>query len=95
MDPTARLVAAGLFFVTVLLSGIWLSRKGRPLNMVLSAVHKLVSLATGIYLLMVIYQRSRVVPLGSAEWSAITPLGVDRMEMPRPLLTRGRFFTAT
>src|SRR6185437_4795286 len=28
-----------------------------------------------------------------ASWSAITPLGVDRMAMPRPLLTRGSAFT--
>src|SRR6185503_15775220 len=30
-----------------------------------------------------------------ASWSAMTPFGVDRMAMPRPLLTRGRLRTAT
>src|SRR5262249_20957747 len=30
-----------------------------------------------------------------ASWSAITPLGVDKIATPRPLLMRGRLRTAT
>ena len=47
MNITVRAVVAGLFFLFVLLSGIWLSRKGRPLNVGISTVHKLISLAAG------------------------------------------------
>lgn len=76
MDTTAKAIIAGLFFLLVFLSGIWLSRKGRPLNAAISAVHKLVSLAAGIFLLMTIYQRNQVLPLGATEWIAIVVTGL-------------------
>jgi hypothetical protein len=65
-----------LFFLFVFLSGIWLSRTGRPLNVVISTIHKLVSLAAGIFLLVTIYQRSQVVPLNGIEWIAIVVTGL-------------------
>jgi hypothetical protein len=74
LQPTV--VATGLFFLFVLLSGIWLSRTGRPLNVVISTIHKLISLATGVYLIVTIYQENKVAPLGRAEWSAIVVTGL-------------------
>jgi hypothetical protein len=71
MNITVRAIAAGLLFLFVFLSGIWLSRRGRPLKVGISTVHKLISLAAGIYLLVTILQRNRVVPLGANEWIAI------------------------
>jgi len=32
MDTTVRAIVAGLFFLFIFLSGIWLSRTGRPLR---------------------------------------------------------------
>lgn len=37
-------VVTGLFFLALFLSGAWLSRRGRPLNLALPTLHKLVSL---------------------------------------------------
>jgi hypothetical protein len=76
MNITVRAIAAGLLFLLVFLSGIWLSRIGRPLNVGISTVHKLVSLAAGIYLLVTIFQRNRMVPLGATEWIAIVVTGL-------------------
>jgi heme A synthase len=41
---------AGLFFVFIFLSGIWLSRSGKPLNGIILTVHKLISLAAVVFL---------------------------------------------
>jgi hypothetical protein len=42
----------------------------------ISTVHKLISLAAGIFLLVTIYQRSRLVPLSAIEWIAIVVTGL-------------------
>lgn len=76
MNTGVRAVVAGLFFVFIFLSGIWLSRTGRPLNVGISTVHKLIGLAAGVFLLATIYQRNQVVPLGATEWVAIVVTGL-------------------
>lgn len=76
MNATVRAVVVGLSFLFIFLSGIWLSRKGRPLNAAISTVHKLIGLAAGVFLLITIYQRNRVVPLGATEWIAIVITGL-------------------
>lgn len=78
MDTTVRAIVMGLFFLFlfIFLSGIWLSRAGRPLNVGISTLHKLISLAAGIYLLATIRRQSRVVPLSATEWIAIVVAGL-------------------
>jgi uncharacterized membrane protein YhiD involved in acid resistance len=76
MDTTPRAAVAGLSLLLVLLTGIWLSRRGRPLNVGISTLHKLVGLAAGVLLVVTIYQRNRVVPLDAAEWIAIVVTGL-------------------
>ena len=81
MTTVTRAVALGLFFLPIVLSGIWLSRKGRPLNVGISTVHKLVSLAAGVYLLGTVSQRNRLVPLSPTEWIAIVATGLCSLAM--------------
>jgi hypothetical protein len=76
MNVAVSTIIAGLFFLFIFLSGIWLSRTGRPLNVGISTAHKLISLAGGIFLLVTIYQRSRAVPLNTLEWIAIVVTGL-------------------
>ena len=76
MNITVRIVVSSLFFLFVFVSGIWLSRSGRPLNVGISTLHKLISLAAGIFLLVTIYQRHQVVPLSAAEWISIVVTGL-------------------
>jgi hypothetical protein len=75
MSIAARAITVGLFFVFVLLSGVWLSRTGRPLNVAISTIHKLISLTMGVFLLVTVYQQNQEVPLGTAEWTAIVVTG--------------------
>ena len=76
MSTNVVAIISGLLFLLIFLSGIWLSRTGRPLHTGLSTVHKLVSLAAGIFLLVIIYQRNRVMPLNTVEWIAIVVTGL-------------------
>jgi uncharacterized membrane protein YhiD involved in acid resistance len=76
MDTTLRAVVAGLLLLLVFLTGIWLSRKGRPLYVGISTLHKLAGLAAGVLLLVTIYQRNGVVPLDAAEWVATVVTGL-------------------
>jgi uncharacterized protein YneF (UPF0154 family) len=76
MNTTVRAVVAGLFFLFIFLSGIWLSRTGRPLNVAISTVHKLIGLAAGVFLLVTVTQQSRIVPLSATEWIAIVVTGL-------------------
>ena len=76
MSTTVVAIVAGLSFLLIFLSGFWLSRTGRPLNAGLSTVHKLISLAAGIFMLVTIYQRNRALPLNTVEWIAIVVTGL-------------------
>ena len=76
MSATVIAIVAGLLFLLIFLSGVWLSRIGRPLNVGLSTVHKLISLAAGIFMLVTIYQRNRAIPLNTTQWIAIVVTGL-------------------
>jgi hypothetical protein len=76
MNIPVRAVTAGSFFLFIFLSGIWLSRAGRPLNAAISTIHKLISLAGGIFLLVTIRQRHQMIPLNATEWIAILVTGL-------------------
>jgi len=76
MSTIAIAVAVGSFFLLMILSGIWLSRTGRPLNVFISTIHKLISLGAGVFLLVTIYQQSRLEPLSVTEWIAVVVTGL-------------------
>jgi len=72
MDTTqSRLIGAGLFLLFIFLSGFWLSRSGKPYNAVIFNIHKLIGLATGLFLVITVYQIHQVNPLGTFEITAI------------------------
>jgi hypothetical protein len=59
----SSVAGAGLFFVFIFLSGIWLSRSGKPLNGIILTVHKLISLAAVVFLALTIYQVNQAADL--------------------------------
>ena len=61
---------AGAFFVFMLLSGFWLSHTGRPLNVFILTVHKLISLGAVFFLAVTIYRIHQVTPLSPLEIAA-------------------------
>lgn len=81
MSTVARPVVVALFFLLVVLSGLWVNKAGRPLNVGISTVHKLISLAAGVYLLVTVVQRNRQVPLGPTEWIALGVTGLCFLAM--------------
>jgi hypothetical protein len=76
MNPTTRAAIAVVLFVAIFISGIGLSRLGRPLNVRVSTLHKLISLGTGVLILVTIFQRAKVTPLNPAEWIAVVVTGL-------------------
>jgi hypothetical protein len=75
MSTGTTAIVAGLLFLVIFLSGIWLSRTGRPLHVGISTAHKLISLAAGIFLPVTVYQRNKVLPLSGVEWIAFVITG--------------------
>jgi len=62
-----KFLFAGLFFVLIILSGLWLSRNGRPLSGIILTVHKLISVAAVVYLVITVYRIHQAAPLSSVE----------------------------
>jgi hypothetical protein len=57
----SRLVVAGALSLLTLISGVWLSHSGKPLNVVIITIHKLVALATVIVIATNVYPLYRAV----------------------------------
>jgi len=62
-----RVIGAGLSFLFIFLSGVWLSRSGKPLNGVILTIHKLISLAAGIFLIITLYRMNQAAVLVTTE----------------------------
>ena len=60
-----RAVGAGAFFLAILLTGLWVSRRGRPLSSILLNLHKLIGLGAGIFLAVTLVQIGRAATLGT------------------------------
>jgi hypothetical protein len=71
-----RIVGAGLLFILIFLSGIWLSNSGKPLNVIILTIHKLISLAAVVFLVMTIYQINQVAKLSAIELIASVVTGL-------------------
>jgi hypothetical protein len=68
MSPTQlRVVGAGLCFLFIFLSGIRLSRSGKPFNSAILTIHKLISLAAAILVVVTVYQMNQMAALNTME----------------------------
>jgi hypothetical protein len=63
-------------FVLIFLSGYWLQRADQPFNVVVLTLHKLISIALIVYLILNVMRIGRVAPLGQAAWMACIAVGV-------------------
>jgi hypothetical protein len=72
MDATySKMIYSGIFFLFILLSGFWVSRSGKPYNMFIFTVHKLIGLGIGIFLIRMVYLTNQTAPLSGTHWTAI------------------------
>lgn len=58
---------SGLLFLLIIFLGVWLSRKGKPYNVVVFTLHKLITLGTLAYLTMSIYKLHQESPVGPGQ----------------------------
>jgi hypothetical protein len=63
----SKILITGAFFVFILASGFWLSRLGRPINTIVLTIHKLISVAAVVYLVINVYRINQVTPLTTLE----------------------------
>jgi len=66
-----RVFGVGLCLLLILSSGILLGRSGKPYATALITIHKLVGLAAGVLLIMIVTQAHRAAALGPVEITAI------------------------
>ena len=71
-----QVAGAGLFFLFIFLSGIWLSNSGKPLNVIILTIHKLIALAAVVFLVMTTYQINQVAKLSATELIASVVTGL-------------------
>jgi hypothetical protein len=58
-----KFLIAGIFFVLIILTGLWLSHLGKPINVFVMTVHKLISLAALVFLAITAYRIQQVTPM--------------------------------
>jgi hypothetical protein len=71
-----RIAGAGLFFILIFLFGFWLSRSGKPYNLAIFTIHKLVTLGAIVFFTMTIYKIQHVTPLNATQISLIAVMAV-------------------
>jgi hypothetical protein len=73
----SKVIGTGIFFLFIFLSGFWLARYGKPHNVILLTIHKLISLAVIVFLGMTIYQVNQVTTLSKTELTTSIVTGLS------------------
>ena len=58
-----RIIICGLLFLLTLASGVWVSHSGKPINVVIFTIHKLIALTTVIVVATTVYNVHRALPV--------------------------------
>ncbi len=67
----SRIIATGFLFLFIFGSGVWLSNAGKPLNVGLLTVHKLVSVAAVVLIGITVYQLNSEAKISPVEIGAV------------------------
>ncbi len=54
MSIVSKIISSGLLFFFTIVTGIWLSNSGKPLNSLILNIHKLIALGSLIFIVIVI-----------------------------------------
>ena len=76
MNTKSRIVVIAVLFLLKFLFGFWLNRTGKPYNVAILTVHKLISLATVAFIAIAVHRLRGDVGLSAAEISAIIVTGL-------------------
>lgn len=72
----SKIIIAGIFFIGIILSGIWLSKTGKPYHVGIFSLHKLVSITTIILIGKVVFNLQKEMTLQTIELVLILLTGV-------------------
>ena len=75
-DSISIIATIGVLFLIKFLSGIWLSRSGRPLNGIVLTVHKIVSLLIVVLIAITVRRLRQGIAVSAVETSAIVITGL-------------------
>jgi len=62
-----KFIIGGVLLVLIIVSGLWLSRTGRPLNGLILTVHKLIAVGGVALLVITLYRQHQAMPLTSIQ----------------------------
>ncbi len=72
-----KILICGLLFAFTLLSGVWLSHLGKPINSLVFTIHKLIAMATVVYLAVNVYNLYKTVDMQLfIDWGIIALSGL-------------------
>ncbi len=64
------ILATGVFFIFIFLSGIWLNRSGKPYHTIKLNIHKFIGLGAVVFLARAVYQTHQAAPLSPGSMAA-------------------------
>ena len=70
------IIITGILILITIITGIWLSKLGRPLNTVIFAVHKIVPIFTIIYMAIIVFRLQKNIEAGNKELILIIITGL-------------------
>lgn len=65
----SRLPALGIVFILIILSGLWVSHSGRPINTLILTIHKLIGLGWLVLFVLTLHQVNQTVGFAPTEWA--------------------------
>ena len=72
----SRIAVAGVLLLLTLISGVWLSSTGRPLNIPIFTIHKLIALVATVLIALTIYSLRVGVGVSPSVWVATVVTGL-------------------
>lgn len=67
VEMEKKFIIVGVFLVFIIVTGLGLSRTGRPLNIILLTIHKLISVVAVAFLVISLYRLHQAEPLTSLQ----------------------------
>lgn len=71
-----RIVGTVVLFILIFLTGFLLTRSGKPYNGALFSVHKLITLAAVVFLVVMVIQVNKAIGLGTTALAAVIVTGL-------------------
>ena len=71
----SKYIITGALYLLMFATGVVLTKKGKPYNMAVSAVHKLVSVAAIVFMVLTIIQLEKISGISAMQWVMIVVIG--------------------